>query len=93
MMKHKKPNPLDFFEIRKTSIPCGHFTFINIPLKYNLEQSVANWIKDNLKGRYYVGRTVALDESGQMCNVLKIGFEEHKECTYFTLACPLLKYN
>ena len=92
MMKHKKPNPLDFFEIRKTSIPCGHFTFINIPLKYNLEQSVANWIKDNLKGRFYVGNATKLDQNNQYQKVIEIGFENPKELSFFTLACPYLKY-
>lgn len=74
-------------------MPCPHFEFIYIPMKYNLEQSVIKWITENLKGRFYIGKSVTLKNDGQIDTVLKVGFEEAKECSYFTLACPHLKYN
>jgi len=49
---------------------------------------MSTWVHDNLKGRYYIGSTI--DQNYK--TVLKIGFEEPKELSYFMLACPLLKY-
>jgi hypothetical protein len=62
-------------------------------MKYNLEHNLIRWIGENLKGRYYLGKSLTLSNDGQIENVLKVGFEEAKECSYFTLACPYLKYN
>lgn len=57
-------------------------------MKYNLEKSIIDWIEDKLNGRFYVGKTI--NESNTIG--LKIGFEDAKELSYFTLACPHLKY-
>jgi len=92
MLKNKDPNPLNLFELRRLKIPPPHCEYINLPLKYNFEQSITKWIYDNLKGRFYVGRTVCLKEEGGTEIVCKVGFEDPKELSYFTLACPLLKY-
>jgi hypothetical protein len=46
----------------------------------------------NLKGRYYIDKNIDVDDRDSIQNVLKIGFEEGKEMSYFTLACPHLKY-
>ena len=93
MQKNKEPNPLNFFEIRRQEVPCPYFEYITIPITYNLENGLSKWIEENLKGRFYIGKTVRLSKDGQIENVIKIGFEEPKECSYFTLACPHLKYN
>lgn len=50
------------------------------------------WINEHLKGRYYIGKTVNVDSTNTITPALKVGFEEPKELSYFTLACPLLKY-
>lgn len=92
MPKLKEPNPLTFFDLRQLKVAPAHFEYITIPVKYNLEQSVARWIEKHQKGRFYVGMSTALDQSNQIQKVLKIGFENHKELSYFTLACPFLKY-
>lgn len=93
MFKTNKPNPYNFFEIRRSSHPCEHFEFINLPLKYNLEQSISKWISDHMKGRYYIGKSLKLSDDNAIENILKVGFEDPKEMSYFTLACPHLKYN
>ena len=93
MYKNNTPNPLNYFEIRRSPKPPAWFEYINMPLKYNLEQSLSKWITDNLKGRYYLGKSTVLSTDGTIETVLKVGFETHKECSYFTLACPYLKYN
>lgn len=91
MHKIKEPNPLNLFEIRRLKVPSPHCDYINIPRRYNLEQSLIKWITENLKGRYYIGDAIMLRDSGTE-TVCKIGFEDAKELSYFTLACPLLKY-
>ena len=93
MLKVKEPNPYNLFEIRRLKLPSPHCEFINLPLKYNLEQSLVKWITENLKGRFYVGRSMTLRTAGGVETVCKVGFEDPKELSYFTLACPLLKYN
>ena len=92
MIKNKKANPLNFFQIRRLEVPPGHFEYSSIPLKYNLEDSLSKWIEENLKGRYYVGKDLGIDKDNSLSIVIKIGFEEPKELSYFNLACPHLKY-
>ena len=73
-------------------MPSPHCDYIKIPLRYNLERSLQKWIDDNLKGRYYIGTTITITEGSSTETVCKIGFEDTKELSYFTLACQLLKY-
>lgn len=93
MLKKHQPNYLNFFEIRRAKVPPPWYEYVNIPIKYNLEASVSKWITENLKGRFYIGKSITISASGQIETILKIGFENTKECSYFTLACPHLKYN
>ena len=90
--KFKEPNPLNLFGIRRLKVPSPHCDYIKIPLRYNLERSIQKWIDDNLKGRYYIGTTITITQGSGTETVCKIGFEDTKELSYFTLACPLLKY-
>lgn len=70
-----------------------HFESINLKLQiYNLEETIVKWIKNNLKGRFFVSNVSYLDASNQITKGLRIGFEDAKELSYFTLACPHLKY-
>jgi len=94
-MKHKldNPNPLNFFGIRQLRVPPPHFEIMNIQMNmYNLEESIIKWINRNLKSRFYVGKITALDSNNQYVQTLQIGFEDPKELSYFSLACPHLKY-
>ena len=89
----KNPNPLNFFEVRKCKVPPPHFEAINIPMHiYNLEDSISRWITNHLKSRFYVGKQTILDSSNQYTQTLHVAFEDPKELSYFTLACPHLKY-
>ena len=91
--QHKKINPLNFYGIRKLKVPPPHFEYITIQMKrYNLEQTVVKWIETNLRGRFYVGAVLELDHNNKQSRVLKIGFEDSKEVSVFTLGCPYLKY-
>jgi hypothetical protein len=91
-VKLKEPNPLNIFNLRKVEQSPPYFDFINIPFTYNIQESIERWIESHLKGRYYIGRTVDLVDNKIQGNLIKIGFEESKEMSYFMLACPYLKY-
>jgi len=89
----KEPNPLNFFGVRQVRIPPPHFEILTIGRQlYNLEGTIIKWITEHLKGRFYVGHSTILDESNQFQKVIKVGFEDPKELSYFSLACPYLKY-
>ncbi len=88
----KKPNPLNFFGVRTSNSPPQHFQYIFLVQKYNLEKTITKWIDDHLKGRFYVGKTITLKEDN-IIEALQVGFEQPKELSYFTLACPYLKYD
>jgi len=88
----KDPNPLNLFKIRQLKKPPVHFEYIVIPMLYNFETAIKQWIDNNMKHRYYIGKTVGLDSNDKVSVLLRIGFEEPKELSYFTLACPHLKY-
>ena len=92
MIKNKTPNPLNVFEVRQVKSAPPHFEYVNLPMKYNLEESLIKWIKQNLKNRFYTGKNVSLDSDNKLTQVLTIGFEETKDMSYFMLACPHLKY-
>lgn len=91
MIKQKEPNGLEFFSMRRMRLCPPHFEVTTTSMMYNLEDSITKWIKENLKGRYYVGKSLLLRD-GKKDSVIKIGFEEPKEASYFMLACPHLKY-
>lgn len=87
-----KLNKLDVLEIRRTSFLPVHFESIEIPFYYNIENSLVEWITENLAHRFYVGKNVALDHNNKITKVVAVGFEEPAEMSYFMIACPLLNY-
>lgn len=92
MIKNLNPNPFDVLGLRKVGFAEPHFEYVNVPMIYNLERSLAEWISKNLKHKFYVGRTVVLDHDNKIVQVVTVGFEESKDASYFMLACPYLKY-
>lgn len=89
-IKHGKPNPLNYFDLRRVNFLSPHFRSTSID-KYspNLIKSLDTWIKNNLTGRYYIGQGIALDHNNNIVYTTKIGFETEKELSFFTIACPL----
>jgi hypothetical protein len=90
-LKNGKPNPLNYFNLRRVEFACPHFKYTSIE-KYNptLVRSVDSWIKKNLNNRYYVGQGISLDNTNTIVYVTRIGFESEKELSFFTIACPHL---
>ncbi len=87
-----KPNPYNVFEARRVEFPPSHFEYASINLRYNIKEALERWIESNLRGRYFLGKAVTIDDGNKLAYSVSIGFEESKELSYFMLACPHLKY-
>ena len=82
----------DFFEIRRLKFEPPHLASIDLPHTYNMENAISKWIESNLKKRYFLKKAISLTRSNKIDTVLRAGFEDPKELSYFVLACPHLKY-
>ena len=82
----------DFFEIRRLKFEPPHLATIDLPHTYNMESAISKWIESNLKKRYFLKKAVGLTKENKIDTVLRAGFEDPKELSYFVLACPHLKY-
>lgn len=91
-LKYGKPNPLNFFNLRRVGFLAPHFKSTVID-KYNpnLIKGLDSWIRLNLNGRYYIGQSLGLDHNNSIIYTTQIGFEVEKELSFFTIACPLLQ--
>lgn len=90
-IKNGKPNPLNYFGIRRVDFPAQHFHYTSIN-KYTptLLKALDQWVYNNLNSRYYIGQDLELDKtSNSITYVTRIGFEQEKELSFFKLACPL----
>ena len=92
MLSVDKINPLNVLECREVKDPPVHFHYVTLDLKYNIIKPIHDWIRENLKHRFYINETLVLDSSNQYRVHIKIGFEESKEASFFLLACSHLKY-
>ncbi len=92
MIVKNKVTAQDFFEIRRLSYETSHLATIDLPHTYNMESAISKWIDINLKKRYYLKKSVGLTRENKIDTVLRAGFEDPKELSYFVLACPHLKY-
>lgn len=84
-------NPLSVLKKRKISHLPIHFSKMKINDEDLFDEKLENWIIARLSGRYSLIHIPVVNEN----NVLKIsafvGFENHKELTYFALACPYIR--
>ncbi|MBR19669.1 MAG: hypothetical protein CMA64_05940 [Euryarchaeota archaeon] len=88
----KKFSPQEFFGIRRLKYQPSHLATIDLNSTYNIEQALDKWINKNLKKRYFLGKSVGLTKENKLDQIVRVGFEDPKELSYFVLACPLLKY-
>lgn len=90
-LKNGKPNPLDYFDLRRVDYACPHFKYTTLD-KYNPStvRALDEWIRKNLNYRFYIGQGIALDKTNTIVYTTRIGFESEKELSFFTIACPLI---
>jgi hypothetical protein len=83
------PNPLNFLDARKFSKKPKGMVFQELKdQSHEYQKIVENWIVDNLKSRYYIGKHIKIDKKDQITNSILVGFEDQKEMSIFNLSCP-----
>jgi hypothetical protein len=91
-LKNGKPNPLNYFEIRRVEFAAPHFKYAVLEKHTPTYVKLVNdWIYHNLNNRYYIGQDLALDHTNTIVYTTRIGFESEKDLTFFTIACPHLQ--
>lgn len=88
-LKAGKPNPLNYYKLRRVEFACPHFKYTIID-KFSpaLTKELDRWIKHNLNGRYYIGQDLALDQNNTIIYTTRLGFEVEKELSFFMIAAP-----
>ena len=86
-------NPIDVLKQRELTTLPPHFVKVQISEGELIDSNLTNWIKTKLKGRYSVIRLPISGETGGIKSRTFAAFEDHKELTYFMLACPYLRRN
>ena len=91
-LKNGKPNPLNYFGLRKVEFAAPHFKYTTFN-KYtpSFVKQLDTWIKNNLNNRYYIGQGISLDNTNTIVYNVVSGFESEKELSFFTIACPHLQ--
>lgn len=88
-LKSGKPNPLNYFDLRRVEFACPHFKYTTIDkFSPGLTKDLDKWIRHNLNGRYYIGQDIALDHTNTFVYITRIGFEVEKELSFFKIASP-----
>jgi len=88
------PNPYNVLEIRKLRFIPKHFTVIKVHHEQtywtnNLLTSLDKWIYNNCSGRYSIIEDLDIVDN-KVEKVIKIGFENASESSYFSLGCSEL---
>ena len=85
-------NPQSVLNLRKLPFIPEHFAKITIN-KIADVSLIDYWINYNLSSRYAVTKTLSVDSSKRMVEVIEVGLEDPKEVTMLTLGCPYLHNN
>jgi hypothetical protein len=93
MLKHNEVNPLSVFGLRRVEHCPPHFTQINFDLACS-EKTIADWIYENLDGRFYLGDFYVESSTGSLNMQKTAAFETSGEASYFSLVLDTInKYN
>lgn len=88
-----KLNALDILHRRQLDAVAPHFAKIKLAEGDLFGTEVETWIKTKLAGRFYIKRQPSVAQDGKLKTATYVGFEDHKELTYFMLACPHIRRN
>jgi hypothetical protein len=89
-IKNGKPNPLNYFDLRRVDFPATQFHYTTVS-KYSpmIVKQLNSWIYANLNSRYYIGQDIEIDNhTNSIVYITKIGFEQEKELSFFKIAGP-----
>ena len=85
MLKHGEINPLNVFGLRQLDHCPPHFTKVIFDLSTS-ERNIADWIYENLEGRFWIGNLYQVDNTTGARTIQHcVAFEKHSESTYFSL--------
>lgn len=84
-------NTLDVINQRKVEYIPPHFAKFKISDKGYFDPELENWIQTNLKGRYVIYTWPSINSDDKQSLSTCAAFEDHKELTFFMLACPYLR--
>jgi hypothetical protein len=84
-------NPLNVLSMRRLKRIPPNFSKIQLKGFFDLKE-LDKWIYINLDSRYCIRKTTIVDEN-KLTTAIEVGFEDAKELTMLTLACPLLHKN
>jgi hypothetical protein len=88
-----KLNALDILHRRQLDAVAPNFAKIKLAEGDLFGTEVETWIKSKLAGRFYIKRQPSIAQDGKLKTATYVGFEDHKELTYFMLACPHIRRN
>ena len=85
MLKHNEVNPLSVFGLRNLDHCPPHFTRFTFDSNI-LDKTIADWIYENLTGRFYLGDEYYTHDSNGKVGIRKCAaFENPGEASYFAL--------
>ena len=90
--KTKEPNSLNFFDCRKFTKKPNGLQILKLSTDHTeTNEHIEKWILENLKGRYYIGKHLGVDNHGLIKNYFLVAFENSKELSIFNLSCPYIQ--
>jgi len=84
-------NPLNVFNLRKLNWMPRHFSKASIEYFVDIKE-LEDWIEYNLDSRYFLKKSIFINDKNRISENLIIGVEDPKELTYLMIGCSLL-YN
>jgi hypothetical protein len=87
-------NQSDLLKDRELSYVPPHFQQIELDEDVHLwvdHSNTIDWIRGKLAGRFSINRLTKIDKSNKLGYKWIVSFEDHKETTYFLLACPYIR--
>ena len=81
-------NPLGILGLRRLSFIPKHFTTVTVGNDLIDIKLLDHWINYHLNSRYAIKKSLKLDSSKKITEVIEIGIEDPRELTMLTLGCP-----
>lgn len=93
MLKHGEVNPLNIHGLRQISWCPPHFEQLLFDPSVT-EKVIADWIYENLSGRFYLGQADVKSADGRPTyRQMLVAFEHASEASYFGLCLPQINVN
>ena len=89
-LNRNEVNPLSVLGVRRLSFIPNHFTKIFAgPCDI---KNLDHWINYHLNSRYAIRKTLSLDSTNKLVEMVEVGIEDPKEVTMLTLGCPYIQF-